>query len=163
MDKKVFIGPDNQATFVCPECGKTKTIDASQYKNIKKTVRLKRKCACGHSYIALLERRKFYRKEVRLPGFYIRESDPDKRPMTVRDLSRSGLKIEVPELGNLQLGDKLSVEFRLDNVHKTQIKKEVEIKTIKDLELGTEFTSRELKNPFDKAYDMAIGFYTFQK
>lgn len=81
--------------------------------------------------------------------------------MTVRDLSRSGLKLELEKEGELKVGDKLVVEFKLDNPQKTAIKKEVLVKTTFGNYVGTEFCSRDPNNPIDKAYDIAIGFYTF--
>ena len=63
---KVFINSENMATFACPSCKKTKTIDASKYKNTEKAVKVKCKCKCGHAYVAIFERRMFFRKETNL-------------------------------------------------------------------------------------------------
>jgi hypothetical protein len=160
-EQKVFINNDNMATFVCPKCKKATTADVHEYKDINKAVRIQHTCACGHSHTVLLERRQFYRKYVSIPGFYTIDGEDVKRPMTVKDLSRSGLKLKIEEEANLKIGDKLNVEFQLDNPQKTLIKKEVRVKTVMGLNVGTAFLSRDPKNPIDKAYDVAIGFYTF--
>jgi len=67
--KTVFVGNSNQATIICPKCGLTKNIDATNFKNTKK--RLKAKCKCGEVFQVTFEFRKHYRKNVRLPGEYI--------------------------------------------------------------------------------------------
>jgi len=162
-EQKVFINNDNMATFVCPKCRKSTTADVSEYKDINKAVRIQHTCACGHSHTVLLERRKFYRKDVDIPGTYTVKGNSVAKAMTVKDLSRSGLKFELHEKEDLKVGDRISVAFRLDNPQKTLIEKDVEIRTISDLNVGTEFCSRDSKNPIDKAYDIAIGYYTFSK
>lgn len=161
--KKVFIDEKNKATFVCPKCNIAKTVDVSRY--IGKAVRKKHiyRCSCGHSHTVLLERRKFFRKDVYLPGTYTIEKDNIERPLVVKDLSRSGLKLEVETTDHLSEGDKLVVEFRLDNNQRTLIRKEVFVKAILGKRIGTEFASRNLSNPFDKAYDVALGYYTFHQ
>ncbi len=158
--KKVFINNDNMATFVCPECKKQTTADVLEYKDINKAVRIQHTCSCGHSQTVLLERRKFYRKNVNIRGVYRLPGENVQRPMTVKDLSRSGLKLVLEKEG-AKLGDNLCVEFRLDNPQRTSIKKDVIVRTVFGDSVGTEFCSRDPNNPIDKAYDIAIGFYTF--
>jgi len=158
--KKVFINNDNMATFVCPKCKKQTTADVSEYKDINKAVRIQHKCSCGHSQTVLLERRKFYRKNVNISGTYVLPQEGIRRPMTIKDLSRSGLKLELTG-ERVKVGDRLSVVFNLDNPQKTLIKKEVIVKTASGCIIGTEFCSRDPNNAIDKAYDTAIGFYTF--
>lgn len=160
--KKVFINNDNMATFVCPKCKKQTTADVAEYKDIDKAVRIQHTCSCTHSQTVLLERRKFYRKNVHIEGTYmLAEKGPRARPMVVRDVSRSGLKLELKEKDSLEVGDRLVVDFILDNPQKTAIRKEVIVKTVFSKYVGTEFCSRDPSNPIDKAYDIAIGFYTF--
>ncbi|OQY57522.1 MAG: hypothetical protein B6245_16595 [Desulfobacteraceae bacterium 4572_88] len=158
--KKVFIN-NNMASFVCPKCKKTVTMDVSKYKDINRAVRIEGQCVCGHSHTVLLERRKHYRKEVIIPGEYV--FGRKRGMMTVMDLSRSGLKFEADETGKLRVGDKLSVRFRLEDTNRTLIEKEVVIRTISGGNiLGSEFSSRDARRPIDKAYDMAIAHYILQ-
>ncbi len=161
VPKKAFINRNNQATFVCPSCGDAKVVDVSQFLAIKKPVRFKRKCRCGQITPFLLERRQYYRKPVDIPGTCRILKSNTEIPVRIRDLSRSGLKIDLIGDAPLALEDKLFVEFRLDNKQRTLIQREVIIRKIFGLSLGTEFTSRDPNNPIDKAYDLAIGFYTF--
>lgn len=159
--KKVFINNDNMATFVCPKCKKQTTADVSEYKDINKAVRIQHTCSCGYSQTVLLERRKFYRKDVNIKGIYTLPQERGRKPMTVMDLSRSGLKLELNGEGEVKAGDRITVEFKLDNPQKTLIKKDVIVKTAFGRMAGTEFCSRDPNNAIDKAYDIAIGFYTF--
>jgi hypothetical protein len=162
MAEKVFIHDDDTATFVCPSCQKKRTIDASPYKFMDRSIMIKRKCSCGYVHVVLLERRRFIRKSVELPGSYIVENGCMKMPMTVKDLSRSGLKIELKEIEEVDAGDTLYIEFRLDDPHRTLIKKTVVVRTIMGLTLGVEFTPNDPANPYEKLYDTAIGYYTFK-
>jgi len=151
---KVFMNEENKATFVCPECERAKTVDVSKYKDIKRAVRVKAKCKCGNQYSVLLERRKYYRKETKLPGYVYGESD-NKGPMTVKDLSRFGIKFELGSKRFLFVGDKVVVEFELDDGHKTLIKKEVKIVSLSGNLIGAEFCNM---GNVDLA-DRRLGFY----
>ncbi len=158
--RKAFIKND-KATFVCPNCGEAKAADVSKFKDLKRAIRVKRRCACGYTSSFLLERRQFFRKDVNIPGTFRLGKGTVQHKMAVQDLSRSGVKMEVENGELLRVGDHLFLEFHLDNKQKTLIQKEVIVKSISGKELGTEFTSRDPNNPIDKAYDLAIGFYTF--
>ncbi len=161
VPKKAFINKNNQATFVCPSCGSAKVVDVAKFLAIKKPVRFKRKCRCGEVTPFLLERRQYYRKPVDIEGTCRVLKHNGRIAVRIRNLSRSGLKIDLLEDSDLEIGDKLFVEFRLDNKQRTLIQREVVIRKMSGLSLGTEFTSRDPGNPIDKAYDLAIGFYTF--
>lgn len=161
VPKKAFINKNNQATFVCPSCGSAKVVDVTQFLATKKPVHFKRKCRCGAITPFLLERRQFYRKPVDIEGICRVLKNNAQLSVRIRDLSRSGLKIDLLEEDELEIGDKLFVEFRLDNKQRTLIQREVIIRKMFGSSLGTEFTSRDPNNPIDKAYDLAIGFYTF--
>ena len=145
------------ATFSCPQCSRSKTVDVSKYATIDKLITVKVKCPCGHAYKAILEKRKQYRKETNLPGTYIHFIDGQPRNrglMTVRDLSTSGMKLKLNVKQNFAIGDQLRVEFHLNDAHRTLIKKTVIIRNQRDQFIGVEFA------PFE-AVDKALGFYLF--
>ncbi len=158
---RACISKDNTAHIECPKCGKSAIADVSKYSAAQKAIKLKVNCPCGHTYAVFLERRRFFRKNVELPGFYTTEKDAAKKPMTVTDLSRSGVKFETPDARGLNRDDRITLEFTLDDKHRTFIKKEATVVKIWGLQIGVEFASRDPNNPYDRAYDMAIGFYTF--
>ena len=138
--KKVFISENEVATFVCPECGNVKNINVSKYKNHTKAVKLKYKCKnCQHTTSYFLERRVHYRKSVNLKGSYKHKNK--KGFMIVTDLSRYGLKIKLYSLGSIKVGDKLNLEFILDDNESSKVEKDVIVKNIIDKNIGVEFTS----------------------
>ena len=157
MLEKVHITSKQMATFVCPKCQRSKTANVSKYANMDKTIKVNVKCPCGHAYTAILEKRRRYRKETDLPGSFIHlvgGRQVGKGVMTVKDISLSGLKLKVNTTFNGALGDRLLLEFHLDNVHRTLIKRKVIIRNIYPPLIGTEFAPNE---PVDKA----LGFYLF--
>lgn len=158
MTERVFITNNNMATFTCRRCEKTKTIDVSQYKHLNKAIRVKLKCPCGYSYTAILERRGSYRKKTNITGLYFKIVSGKKEMrgnIIIKNISRYGLKLKFKEKPNLEIEDKLLVEFKLDNNMKSLIRKEVIIRNIDDKCIGVEFCSVNSSNEYDKA----IGFY----
>lgn len=140
---KVFIDQNNMATFQCHECGKSKTADVSQYKDVEKTVHVKIKCPCGNAYTAILERRKFFRKDLHLDGVYKSANLSSQGKMTVLDLSRSGMKIKLDIESKIHIGDKLKLDFYLDNKQHSFISREGTVRSIDNRVIGVEFISRE--------------------
>ena len=145
------------ATFSCPKCARTKTVDVSKYAALDKMITVNVKCPCGHAYKAILEKRKQYRKETNLPGTYIHFIDGQPRDrglMTVKDISTTGMKLQLNVKQNFAIGDQLQVEFHLNDVHRTLIKKTVIIRNQREQFIGAEFA------PFESV-DKALGFYLF--
>ena len=159
MTEKVFIYKDNKAIIICPKCEKSKTIDVSEELDSKYLVRLKHKCSCGYLYIVLLERRKRHRKITNLPGTYsclVSDEQAANGSMTIQDITRAGLSFKLDESANqkFHMGDKLLLEFNLDDKSKSLIKKEGVISNIRGPYIGVEFSSVDL-------YDRALGLYVF--
>jgi len=149
--ERVFINNDGEAVFVCPKCQKAMTMNVAIYKDIDEPVKITHWCSCGCSYTPLLERRRFHRKNVRLPGACILAREKAKRPMTVRDISRGGLKLELKESVSAKVGDKLLVMFRLDDSPKTVIQKKATIRNINGAFIGVEFYFGEADSKAEKA------------
>ena len=157
MTQKIYITSKQMATFSCPQCNRTKTVDVSKYASIDKMVKVNIKCPCGHAYKAILEKRRQYRKETNLPGTYVHfiEGQPRNRGlMTVKDISTAGMKLRLNVKQSFAIGDQMRVEFHLDDAHRTLIKKTVIIRNQRDQFIGVELA------PFE-AVDKALGFYLF--
>jgi len=157
MLEKVYITSDQMATFVCPKCGKIKRADVSQYANLDRVVKVNVKCPCGHAYTSLLEKRKKYRRETNLQGAYIRiveGKEMSRGLMTVKDLSTTGMKLQIDGYHGFEVGDPLKVAFRLDDTKRSLIRKLVIIRNINRSEIGTELAPTE-------TIDKALGFYLF--
>ncbi len=115
-------------------------------------------CECVHYYTVMLDRRKFYRKSTDLPGVYScqktnlsgshkSEYKDDRGFMRVTDISRSGLKIRVNGAQTFLPGDRLYVEFNLDDRARSYIKKSVIVRSLQGQCVGMEFITIE---NFDK-------------
>jgi hypothetical protein len=157
MPEKIYITSQQTATFICPNCSRSKTVDVSKYATLDKVVRVKVKCPCGHAYTAILEKRKQYRRETNLPGTYIQllEGKPvAKGLLTVKDISATGLKLRLNSPQNLAIGDPLQIEFHLDDRNRTLIQKLVVVRNKYGPFVGVEFGPTE-------ALDQALGFYLF--
>jgi hypothetical protein len=155
MNKKVSITDSNKATFVCPKCEQTKTVDVTKFVYTDNAVKVHSKCSCGHKWTSLLERRKEFRKMVNLPGSYDYIKDDmvvARGRMKVIDLSFSGIKIKLNIERNLQMGETLNLEFHLDDNKRTLIQKRVQIRSVRGLSIGTTFRSGKDIGP-------GLGFY----
>ena len=146
MAQKVYLTDSNQATFICPQCKKTKTVDLSRFAHATRAVKINSKCSCGHKWTSVLEKRKRYRKAVNFSGTYDYIKDEkvvDRGGMRILDLSIGGAKVKINGERNLQVGDRLNLEFHLDDDNATLIKKRVTIRTVNGSHIGTTFGSAD--------------------
>ena len=157
-DIKVFISSEGEATFVCPQCERSRTVAVAANAKLSRAARVRVKCPCGHHFPVTLERRRYFRKSVNLSGAFFQTVNGrhvDRGEMAVRDLSRTGLRIRLNENRPLQVGDTLLVEFHLDDRQHSLIRKESIVRRIDGFDLGTEFAAPEVTD----ANTRAIGFY----
>jgi predicted RNA-binding Zn-ribbon protein involved in translation (DUF1610 family) len=155
MSQKVFITNNNTATFVCPKCGNTSIVDVTKYAAIDRKVTVNCKCNCGHIFSVSLEKRRQYRKSTDLPGEYsyrMPDGNVDKGIMRVVDISSNGLKLKLNVDRKFDGGERLQVEFHLDDKRRTYIEKEVIVRNVKKNLVGTSFAPNEGDDP-------ALGFY----
>jgi hypothetical protein len=180
--KEITLNNENIAEIRCSKCLKIRSVDMSKYVAMDRSIKFKAKCSCGHSDTVFLNRRDKFRKRTDFFGVYTNMSagkEGQKGEMTVLDVSRAGLKLELSHLqlkvkehdisivtgekasfdhkikkpvDEINVGDKLLVEFRLDDTKKTLIKKEVIIRWMKMPYIGVQFSSQSL-------YDGSLGFY----
>jgi hypothetical protein len=174
--KTIYLSSENKATLVCPQCEKAKVIDATRYQQKEGPIKIKftfkcRHCYCGtehalecdgadckqgHTIAALLERRRYYRKDVNLPG-KIRDEHGKEASIKVFDISKKGLLFKLIYPGAYEVGEILTVLFELDDPQRSKINKDVVIrKKIAPDQLGVEFTSADTLISHS---DKAIGFY----
>lgn len=146
MDR-IFVNDELNATFVCPKCGTSRTANVAKFVAHEKEVRIRCKCKCGHRYPITLERRKNFRKPVNFPGmYYYGPSFSEKGLMTILDLSNHGVKIRLNARPTFSEGDQIRIEFNLDDRERSQVVRDVRIKSIQDRDLGLEFTSPAADN-----------------
>ncbi len=147
MIKKVHISDSNKATFVCPECFNTKTVDVTKYKRTITRTKVQSKCACGCFWTSIIERRNRYRLAISIPCIcnHMNASGlSESTPMRIADLSASGLRLKPDQnrtikTGSYSLGDPIMVDFYLEDQNKTHIKKMTYAKHIGESHIGTKF------------------------
>ncbi|MFW6335262.1 MAG: PilZ domain-containing protein [Desulfosalsimonas sp.] len=158
MTVKAFITSENTAAITCPVCQKSVIKDVSRFKDANRYIKLKAHCSCGHSYSVFLERRKQYRKTVSLRGVYKHQDGEDSSAgqhwgsMTVVDISRTGIRMKLSLPPRFQVGDRISVEFRLDDANNSLIQRDVIVENITDFHVGATYSMAQ-------SYDNVIGFY----
>ncbi len=157
MTEKIYITSTKMATFVCPKCQKSKTVNVSKYADLDKNVKVSVRCPCGYAYVSILEKRKRYRKKTNLPGSYSHYVDG--KPiggglMIGKDLTTIGMRLQIDADNECEVGDVIQVEFHTDDAQRAFIKKKVIIRNINRTIIGTEFASTE-------GVDKALGFFLF--
>ena len=155
MDPIAFISNTNTATFHCPECGKAKTADVSQYVASDKKITVNCTCVCGHKFRCRLEKRRQYRKTANLPGKFTllgKNGPEDTGLMKIVDISMTGLKFKTNVPRKFTPGTELRVEFSLDDRNRTPVEKRVIIRNVNGLHVGAAFHPNEADDP-------ALGFY----
>ncbi|TYT75394.1 PilZ domain-containing protein [Desulfobotulus mexicanus] len=141
--EKLFV-KNKQATFICPACGFSALRDVSRFLHIQTSIHIRCLCKnCGHQYRVLLERRSFVRKNTSFTGRYkARNNNQHQGVMTVLDISRSGLKMQILIPQMFSAGDILELEFRLDRGSCPVIQREAIVKNILGKKIiGLEFSS----------------------
>jgi PilZ domain len=156
--KKIYVNENEKGTLICDKCGKTRVVNLSDFKNIGKP--LKVKCSCGHFFFVSIEVRKFYRKNTRLHGQYIKVSNDaskglEKGTMIVEDLSRTGLGFRTKTQHNLRVKDMIRVQFTLDDAQRSEVHKSAIVKRISHNFVGAEFVDFDAFNETNRL----LGFY----
>jgi hypothetical protein len=150
---KTYIGEDNTVTIRCAVCGRNKTIDAVEYKTANRQLPVK--CQCGHSFSVSFEWRKFYRKEVALAGEYIRDQGTGQEVgtmlvedirwggMVLENLCMGGLAFRTDSKNSLKEGDIVQVKFALDDIPKSQVTRNVVVKSVDGPMVRAEFCDNQ--------------------
>jgi len=150
---KSYVRPDNSAVITCPHCGLKKSFPLESMTARKSTIKVK--CACKNIFAADLEFRKKVRKRTNLRGRYINHSQKNSSgSLIVQNLSLGGLAFSSMDIRNFNVGDELTIEFNLDDEHRTTITKDAFVVNVSDRTVGCEF---ERGGEF--AYDGPLGFY----
>ena len=146
----IYADETNQVSIICPKCQLEQNIDTTKFKNTQE--KLKGKCQCGEPYQYTIEFRNRYRKDVNIPGNYIILGRGGKEDLIITELSLTGLQFETLKPHYILKDDALEVTFKLDNHHRSEIRKLVKVIWIKDLIIGTHFIET-------KSYEHELGSY----
>jgi hypothetical protein len=151
---KVYADKKGKAVFHCPHCGFVTNFDASAYRDRDSRIRIK--CRCGESMTMLVEFREYYRRSVSLAGRCTVHRTGEELEIKVRDLSMSGLSFSIESSKEedqtvLQIGDVVTVRFRLDSPPENLIQRTASVRNIRSGTIGAKFARSE--------YDKELGFY----
>jgi hypothetical protein len=158
MSESISRFEDSVALFTCPQCGSVNSVDLSASCSQDRDLRVDITCQCKHTHPVVVDRRRNYRKMVHLDGYYtpLREAEKAHRhSMVVKSISTTGVQLQVDLNGTLAVGDRLMLEFDLDDGNTTHIEKEGLIRRIEGNTIGVKFCNTIVPGPVDRA----IGFY----
>jgi hypothetical protein len=148
----IYVRPDNKAVLICPYCGQWKTISADPFRGNKH--KLVVKCYCKEKFKVFLEFRRKVRKKTYLRGTFADQSlKGSKCDIVILDISVIGLAFSSLDAPTLRIDDELGVEFVLDFEKRTDIKRDVIVRNIRQQRVGCEF---ELSGG---AFDILLGQY----
>ncbi len=145
-EHRIFINDRGEGTFICPTCDKGVIRDLNQFIKTREAVRLKCKCSCGNVYRVLLERRCHFRKPVNLMGVFFFQrpnGSPMKGLLKIRDISQSGIQFSVNSMPEFEVGDKLIIEFTLDDKEHSRVREEGIVQRIRSNIVGLDFKTTD--------------------
>ncbi|MDD9303345.1 MAG: hypothetical protein HUK40_13810 [Desulfobacter sp.] len=144
MKQRVTISSLDTAQLTCPECRRTKTLQLSEYKLIKRHTRVKDTCQCGHVFMVILEKKSSRKNATCLAGtFSARGHIQCAGKMVIKRLNSNGLTLKTNIGQKLLPGLGLSLEFVLDDAKQSVAQKDVRILAKNGQYLTAEFTSKE--------------------
>ena len=149
---KSYVRADGSAVITCPHCSQQKVILGNAFMGYKH--KLKVKCYCGQSFIAHLEFRRHVRKKVVLKGAYSNHSHKCiSGNLIIQDISLSGMAFTSLDIENFKIDDEFTLEFNLNDEHRSEIRKDVIVRNIRQRIVGCEFERSE------DVYGGPLGYY----
>ena len=154
---RVFVDMENQATFICPSCGKASPIDVSAAEEGQ--IETETVCTCGHRESVIIDLRRAPRMTVVLSGEIVQEGEGP-RPISVRILSRLGLGFEVAGPPAFKIGDEITIEIFLEDMGAAVIRKTAVVRNSDGRFVGAEFLTKENPSGYDAMCDQTLDAYT---
>jgi len=139
---KNVLTQDNETLIECPHCGFQKIIDIAKFFKRSKPKNFVSKCKCGYSFSVVVERRKFERHYFDTNGSVLRErgrGKPESIAITVKDLSRSGVKFVTEKNKALEAGANIVITFEFNDNRKTSFIKEATVRNVNGKDVRAEF------------------------
>lgn len=142
--KVVFTGSEATYEVVCQSCGRKKSLRHEQLRHLRNAVKVK--CSCGVIFHLVFERRRFYRKKVRLDAQLFDVNSGQKLDdVTLATISVGGVGF-VSHLDDITVGDKFRIRFSLDNEAQTLVDEEIMVRNIIKGIIGAEFVQQDYYN-----------------
>lgn len=158
--EKIFVNDNKTIHVSCPKCGHGRNKDVSKYLDLSldQAIQFKYHCPCGHSFSLQVERRRYVRKKVNFKGTLIFNRQKYNimiLDILVLDISRYGLKIKLVDKFKIEKGQRITINFQLDDKYRSKVSKEAVVKNLNFPTIGVEFLSH---NHYDK-FGAYILFY----
>ena len=141
---KSVLKKDNETLIECPHCGFQKIINIAKFFKRSKPENFVSKCKCGYSFSVVVERRKFERHFFDAKGSVLHErikGKPESSAITVKDLSRSGVKFDTEKGEVLETDENIVITFEFSDNRKTFFIKEATVINVKGKTVRAEFKS----------------------
>jgi PilZ domain len=156
--KTIRLNAQGHGVLGCDQCGTTKVVPLAEGQHLGK--RLKIKCRCGHSFVVSIEARRFYRKKTHLPGAYAKTTSArgvvlEQGPMTVEDVSRTGLRLRLSPSHTLRVHESIEVRFHLDNAQRAAVRRQARVVWVDGACVGAAWVDSEDFN----ATNRLLGMY----
>jgi hypothetical protein len=149
--QRVYIYDKTEARVNCPKCSAGKDVKLSSIKNPGKNIRVK--CGCGCVFDVVFDRRRHYRKPVAIAARFIaKEVDisgkytlqtPNFRTGVIKitDLSQGGIGFMLQGGDSVEVGDELTIEFRLTSQNQPLVVCNVMVCSLDNHHVGTRIVS----------------------
>ena len=147
---KVFLSHSGRTTVGCPFCQKRHYTAVPRHLHNKP---VRAKCECDKSFPVLFDSRRYYRREVGLPGQY-RDTFGQKDLMTVTTLSTTGAAIEAANIKPfVRAGEIIQLRFMLNGGHNRWIETKAIVRRVDGNRIGVEFVGLSVHQ------EKCLGFY----
>jgi hypothetical protein len=133
---------DNQSLIECPRCGFQKVINVAKLFKRANAGNFVSECKCGYTSNINMERRKFERHFFDAKGSVLYErikGKPESSAITIKDLSRSGVKFDTPKSEVLETDEYIVITFEFSDNRKTFFIKEATVRNAKGKTVRAEF------------------------
>ena len=139
---KIALMQDNQTLIECPRCGFQKIVDIAKFFERSNAGNYVSKCKCGYTSNVIMERRKFERHFFDAKGSVLHErikGRPESSAITVKDLSRSGVKFDTERSDVLDTDENIVITFEFSDNRKTFFVKEARVINVNEKTVRAEF------------------------
>ncbi len=149
MNEQVFLHDLKSGAIECPHCRKLWKKDLSQLMHYDGKNVVRCKCPCGNIFSIQFERRRHGRKVTELTGSYVHDKTKVRGLISIRNISKSGARLELNTHRMMPTGDRLVLKFNLDDAKKTYQCKEAIIKKTDGSTVGLEFCEADQDDEID--------------
>jgi len=144
IPKNTVIPPDNVSLVECPNCGFQRYVEIPHAIRISNARHFDLACKCGHSSSVIIEKRKFKRHHFDADGSILLQRKTGRKEtimITVKDLSRSGVKFITREPALIEADERIIISFTNNTDQNTIFMKEASIKKVQESFVSAEFIS----------------------